>query len=72
MSAFLGRLLRAMVRRAEAGDLGALTALREAAGRVDEATNDAGRALHERHGYSYARLGDELGMSRQAALKRLG
>lgn len=71
MSAFLGRLLRAMVRRAEAGDLGALTALAEAAKRVDEAVNDAGRALHE-HGHSYAALGEEMGMSRQAALKRLG
>jgi len=72
MGAFLGRLLRAMVRRAEAGDLGALTALREAATRVDEAMNDAGRALRDGHGYSYATLGAELGMSRQAALKRLG
>lgn len=72
MAAFLRRLVRAMVRRAAGGDLGALTALAEVAGVVDAALNEAGRALHDAHGYSYAALGAEMGMSRQAALKRLG
>ncbi len=68
MRKFLGRMMRAMVVRAAAGDLDALVALRQIRGDVDEAVVDAARALHEfRQPYSWTEIGDALGISRQAA-----
>lgn len=66
---FLGRMLRAMTRRAAAGDLGALSVLVKLRDQVDATINDAGAALHAT-GLSYATLGGELGISRQAARMR--
>lgn len=72
LGAFIARMLRALVARAEAGDLDVLAVLAAAADQLDTAVNDSARALRDRHDYSCAAIGAELGMSRQAVLKRLG
>jgi hypothetical protein len=69
MAAFLGRLCRAMIRRAVAGDLGALRALVDLRREVDAAITAAGVALHD-GGHSYTTLGQELGVTRQSARER--
>lgn len=74
MADFVGRIARAMVRRAADGDLEAITALATMRQAVDAATVDAARALHDHPsaGYSWTEIGRELGVSRQAALQRFG
>jgi hypothetical protein len=69
MAAFLGRLCRAMIRRAGAGDLGALAALVQLRATVDQAITQAGAELHA-GGLSYTVLGAELGITRQSARER--
>ncbi len=69
MAAFLGRMCRAMVRRAGAGDLGALTVLVNLRRELDTAITDAGAELHA-GGLSYTVLGAELGITRQSARER--
>lgn len=69
MAAFLRRTMRAMVRRAADGDQEVLAALVETRAQLDEALRDAARALHDR-GHSWAFIGNELGMTRQAAFQR--
>jgi hypothetical protein len=67
--AFTRRILRAASRRMSAADpedLAELIALRAA---VDEAIDNAARALHA-GGASWAHIGAALGMTRQAAQKR--
>lgn len=75
MAAFVGRVARAMVRRAGEGDLEALTALRAMSEAIEQATEDAARALHDDPfgpgtGYSWTVIGAELGITRQAARQR--
>jgi hypothetical protein len=69
MAAFLGRTMRALVRRAEDGDQEVLTALVAVRAELDAALADSARALNDR-GQSWAYIGRELGMTRQAAQKR--
>lgn len=69
MAAFLRRTMRAMVRRAAEGDQEVLSALVETRAQLDEALRDAAQALHRR-GHSWAFIGNELGMTRQAAFQR--
>jgi hypothetical protein len=64
-------MLRGLVARAEAGDLAVLGVLARAGEQLDAAVNQAAGALRDQHGYSCGDLGRELGMSRQAVLKRL-
>ncbi|MEV5004015.1 hypothetical protein [Nocardioides sp. LML1-1-1.1] len=67
---FLGRMARALVRRAEGGDLDALVALVEAQRAMAAAVKEAGSGLHEH--YSWSEIGSSIGTSKQAAEKRFG
>jgi hypothetical protein len=71
MAAMVARVSRSMTRRAAEGDVEALTALVQMREAVDAATVLSARALHD-FGYTWADVGRELGVSRQAALKRFG
>lgn len=66
-----GRLLKALVRRAEDGDTIALEELLALQTVLAERITDAGRGLHA-FGYSYTEIADVAGVSRQAARKRFG
>lgn len=70
MGAFVGRTLRAMVKRAAEGDQEVLSVLRDLAPVLDQALVDSARTLHDDRGYSWAFIGNELGMTRQAAQQR--
>lgn len=67
----VSRIARAMVTRAEAGDLEALAALRQMREHVDQATKLAAQELHSptrwSGGYSWTVIGEYLGITRQAA-----
>lgn len=69
MAAFLRRTMRAMVRRAADGDQEVLQALAATQAELDAAMRDAAQALHAR-GQSWAFIGNELGITRQAAFQR--
>ena len=69
MGEFLARMARAMVRRAAAGDLGALTVLVQLRQQLDDAITRAGAELYAT-GHSYGQLGAELGITRQSARER--
>lgn len=71
MGAFVARTLRAMVRRAAEGDQEVLAVLRNLDQVLDEATVEAARGLHD-FGQSWAFIGNELGITRQAAQQRFG
>jgi hypothetical protein len=68
---FMGRMTKALIRRAQGGDADALVVLVDLQRQAQVAVVDAGRALIAA-GYSYSDLARELGVSRQAALKRFG
>lgn len=70
MGAFVARTLRGMVRRAAEGDQEVLAVLQGLAPLLDQALVDSARALHDDRGYSWAFIGNELGMTRQAAQQR--
>lgn len=76
MAAMVKRVARSMVRRAAAGDLHALTALRQMREYVDQATTAAAQELHDpigwEGGYSWTVIAQELGISRQAARQQFG
>lgn len=71
MAGMVRRVSRAMVKRAAAGDLHALTALRQMREYIDQATKAAAQELHDpiewSGGYSWTVIAQELGISRQAA-----
>ena len=64
------RMLRALVKRAGAGDTEALRELADMTGFLSEAITDAGRAAYATGFYSYGELAGELGITRQAARQR--
>lgn len=66
----LGRMTRALVRRAADGETEALLVLVELNRQAAEAVADAARALHDA-GLSYEYLAGELGVSKQAVMKRV-
>jgi hypothetical protein len=73
MAAMIGRVARGMARRAEAGDLEALSALAQARADIDAAMVAAAKGLHDgEFGYSWTEVGRELGMTRQAAQQKFG
>lgn len=71
MAAFIGRTIRAMVRRAGEGDLEAISALAQVRRATEQAERDAAAVLRAA-GYSWADIGRELGITRQSAQQRLG
>ena len=76
MAQMVRRVARAMVTRAAAGDIEALRALRQMRLDIDEATKQAAQELHSPTdwigGYSWTTIGQELGISRQAARQQFG
>lgn len=84
MASFVRRISRAMVRRAiESGDTEVLVAIRAMRAELDRAELEAARALYygspdpanplpeaRSWGYSWTDLAHELGVSRQAVMKR--
>lgn len=71
MGAFMGRTLRAMVRRAADGDQEVLSVLAALEQQLHDAQRDAAQQLHAR-GQSWTFIGRELGITRQAAQQRFG
>lgn len=68
---FLGRMLRALVRRAAAGELEALEELITLERVIGSAVVDAARGAHEGPGrYSWGEIGRWIGITRQAAHAR--
>ena len=70
-AAFLGRVLRAYARRVAAGDVEALTLMLGLSGQIDDAIGQAVSGLRG-SGYSWAEIGNRLGITRQAAQQRWG
>jgi len=73
LSGMVGRVLRSLVRRAEAGDIDALAELVAVQRALDAALGDAARGLVVGPGrYSWGEVGRWLGVTRQAARQRWG
>jgi hypothetical protein len=70
-AAFARRIIRAYARRVASGDIEALTDMVTVSSLLDEAITDAVTGLRG-HGYSWADIGQRLGISRQAAQQRWG
>lgn len=66
---FMGRMTRALVRRATEGETEALIVLRDLRDQVDAALLAAVAGAHDEFGYAYSYIGAELGVTRQAAQK---
>lgn len=68
IAAMLGRMAKALVRRAADGDTFALVALRQARDDVTDAMSAAAAALHAKpFNYPWSLIGADLGVTRQAA-----
>jgi hypothetical protein len=70
-AAFVRRIIRAYARRVATGDVEALTDMVGLSSLLDDAIGDAVIGLRS-HGYSWAEIGQRLGISRQAAQQRWG
>jgi hypothetical protein len=72
MGAMLDRMIRAMARRATGGELEALGVLRELRWKIDAAIAEGAQGAHDAFGYSWTEIGNELGVTRQAARQMYG
>jgi hypothetical protein len=70
-AAFLRRVIRAFGRRIAAGDIDALADAAFLSDQLDTVIKAAVTGLHDR-GYSWADIGRQLGVTRQAAQQRFG
>jgi hypothetical protein len=70
-AAFARRILRAYARRITTGDIDALTDMAALATEVDNVMRQAVTGLRG-FGYSWAEIGNRLGVTRQAAQQRWG
>jgi hypothetical protein len=70
-AAFVRRILVAYARRVATGDVEALRHMVDLSDFLDQAITQAVKGLRA-HGYSWAEIGDRLGISRQAAQQRWG
>jgi hypothetical protein len=70
-AAFVRRIIRAYARRVATGDVEALTDMVGLSSLLDDAIGHAVIGLRA-HGYSWAEIGQRLGISRQAAQQRWG
>ncbi len=71
-ASFLARCVRALGRRAEAGDVEALRELATLRRVVNQTRDIAASALHDKQGWSWSEIALALGISRQAAQQRWG
>jgi uncharacterized protein with PIN domain len=67
---FVRRIIRAHGRRVANNDIAELAALVAVRDEVDAAIRTAVTELHDEHGYSWAKIGAELGISRVSAFQR--
>lgn len=72
MGAMLRRMIRAMSRRAVNGELEALGVLRELRWQIDAAIAEGAQGAHEAFGFTWTEIGNELGITRQAARQMYG
>jgi hypothetical protein len=70
-AAFIRRIIRAYARRVATGDVEALRDMVGLSSLLDDAITQAVLGLRA-HGYSWAEIGDRLGITRQAAQQRWG
>jgi hypothetical protein len=70
-AAFARRILRSYARRIANGDIDALTRMTSLADDIETAVHAAVIGLRD-HGYSWADIGNRLGVTRQAAQQRWG
>jgi hypothetical protein len=70
-AAFIRRILRAYARRVASGDVEALRDMVGLSSLLDDTITQAVIGLRS-HGYSWAEIGDRLGITRQAAQQRWG
>ncbi len=70
-AAFTRRILAAHGRRIARGDIDGLTTLAALADDIDDALHEAITGLRQ-HGYSWADIAAQLGITRQAAHQRWG
>jgi hypothetical protein len=70
-AAFARRILRSYARRIAIGDIDALTQMTGLADDIETAIRAAVIGLRD-HGYSWAEIGNRLGVTRQAAQQRWG
>lgn len=68
----IGRMVRALARRAGEGESFALAELVGLQAVLDEAIATAAKAAHDDAGFSWTEIAGELGISRQAARQRFG
>jgi len=68
----VARMLRALARRAESGDLEALRVLCDLEKNIQLDQLRAARGLNIQHGYSWGEIGLAIGITRQAAHRRWG
>jgi uncharacterized protein with PIN domain len=71
-TAFARRIIRAHGRRVAQGDPVDLAELVELRADMDQVIRQAVVGMRERHGYSWADIGRELGITRQAAQQQYG
>jgi hypothetical protein len=70
-AAFARRIIRAFGRRIEAGDIDALADVAFLSAQLDHTIRESVTGLRQR-GYSWADIGRQLGVTRQAAQQRWG
>ncbi|MEU4694333.1 hypothetical protein [Actinoplanes sp. NPDC023714] len=70
-AAFVRRIIKGFARRVATGDVEALRDMVGLSGQLDDAISEAVTGLRQ-HGYSWAEIGQRLGISRQAAQQRWG
>jgi hypothetical protein len=71
-AAFARRVVRGYARRIAAGDIDAIADLGGLLGDVESALSRAVTGLRDNHGYSWAEIGNRLGVTRQAVHQRWG
>lgn len=69
-AAFARRVIRGYAKRVAKGDIDALPELASMAAEIDRALRNVAAALYTRQGYSWAQIGGQLGITRQAARQR--
>ncbi len=70
--AMLSRMVRGLGRRLADDGPTELAAAVELANQLDATIGEAVRVMRDRHGFSWAEVGRELGITRQAAQQRYG
>jgi uncharacterized protein with PIN domain len=70
--AMMRRMTRGLGRRLADGDPADVASALDVSRELDRVIKESVRAMREAHGFSWAQIADELGMTRQAAQQRFG